>query len=258
MSGSATALSARIEWLESVDSTNSEALRRAENGERGPLWIATADQFGGRGRRGRAWRSAGAALAATLLLEPTRWRPGATAIEIATLSYAAALAVADTLSGLGATAPVTLKWPNDVLLAGAKVSGILLETRGGVLAVGIGINLADAPSLDETAEPQASAATAASAFLPAPETATPQNALALLVERFGVWFEAWRAGGFAALRASWIAQAARFGETVIARLPNETIEGRFVDLDAEGALILETTGGVRRIHAADLYWPAGK
>ena len=132
--------------LDQIDSTNAEARRRAEAGETGPLWIAARRQTGGRGRRGRAWESNTGNLFATLLM--TTPRPPA---EAAQVTFVAALAVADLLDSYAPPSLVTIKWPNDVMLAGEKASGVLVESgahpSGGLwLAVGIGVNLAHAPS----------------------------------------------------------------------------------------------------------------
>src|SRR5690606_16714456 len=113
--------------------------------ETGPLWISARRQSEGRGRRGRAWESDSGNLAATLLTV-TRKAPA----EAAQITFIAALAVADLLDAYAPPSLVTIKWPNDVMLAGQKASGILVESgahaSGGLwLAVGIGVNLAQAP-----------------------------------------------------------------------------------------------------------------
>src|SRR5262249_15532241 len=122
-----------------LSSTNEHALRLAARGERGPLWIVAEPQTAGRGRRGRASVSPAGNLRATLLLAdpaPIGVRPQ--------LSFVAALAAVDALSSLAPflAAQLAIKWPNDLLLAGRKVAGILLEGAGDAVAVGIGINCA--------------------------------------------------------------------------------------------------------------------
>ena len=121
----------------------------AERGETGPLWIVARRQSAGRGRRGREWSSETGNLAATLLTVVRR--PPA---EAAQLTFVAALAVADLLDAYAPPALVSIKWPNDVMLDDRKASGILLESgahdSGGLwLAVGIGVNLAHAPTNTE-------------------------------------------------------------------------------------------------------------
>ena len=112
----------RILAFEDIDSTNAEARRLAEGGETGPLWITALRQHAGRGRRGRAWETGDGNLAATYLF--TTRKPAA---EAAQVSFVAALAVADLIEAFVPDGPVTLKWPNDPLIAGAKAAGILVE-----------------------------------------------------------------------------------------------------------------------------------
>ncbi|HEX2758907.1 MAG TPA: biotin--[acetyl-CoA-carboxylase] ligase, partial [Rhizomicrobium sp.] len=118
-----------------TDSTNAEALRRAAAGEAGPLWIRADRQSAGRGRRGRAWEGGEGNLFATLLVSPARPRA-----EWAQLSFAAAIASADMAADFAPNASIAVKWPNDVLAVGRKLAGILLETAGQGLAIGIGVN----------------------------------------------------------------------------------------------------------------------
>lgn len=247
------ALDAYIDWLASIDSTNAEAMRRAAAGERGPVWIVTTEQRAGRGRRGRAWRTDKGNLAATLLIEPTFWRPGATPIETATLSFAASLAVADVIEALEIRSQPRLKWPNDVLLGGSKVAGVLLEARAPALVIGVGVNLVSAPLDLPDAVTTAGALCAYTADL---ASLRPERLMPMLASCFERRFDAWRSGGFPALREDWLERAAGLRGPIAARLPNETLEGRFADVDDDGALLLETSDGRRRIHAADIYWPS--
>jgi BirA family biotin operon repressor/biotin-[acetyl-CoA-carboxylase] ligase len=232
--------------LDEIDSTNSEACRRAEAGEAGPLWITAARQTAGRGRRGRIWQGAAGNLAATLLL-----RPDAPPAAAAQLSFAAALAVADLAAHFAPATAVTVKWPNDVLVDGRKLSGILLEAgpqkNGDAwLAIGIGINLADHPG--DTEFPATSLA-ALGVTPPAPE-----GALIVLAARFAHWLEVWRADGFAPLRTAWLARAGGLGAPIRARLPHEERRGAFEGIDATGALLLRESSGVRAITAGEVFF----
>ena len=227
--------------LDEVDSTNAEARRRAEAGETGPLWITAARQTAGRGRRGRIWESGNGNLAATLLLRPQA--PPAAAVQ---LSFAAALAVADLATHFAPQAAIAVKWPNDVLAEGRKLSGILLEAGPGWLAIGVGINLATYPA--DTEFP----ATSLAALGVTPPT--PDAALRVLAARFAHWLSLWRAQAFEPLRAAWLARAGGLGLPIRARLPHEERHGAFEGIDATGALLLRDASGLRAITAGEVFF----
>ena len=231
-----------------IDSTNEEARRLAAAGEPGPIWISAARQTAGRGRRGRAWESPTGNLAATLMLRPTK-----PAGECAQLSFAAAIAACDTLAGFAPSAELRVKWPNDVLADGRKISGILLESSAAAgevpawLAIGIGVNLAAHP---EGTEFPATSLKALGATVP-----TAQDALLHLAAHFARWYEVWRGEGFAAIRDAWLARAAGLGTRIRARLATEETHGVFEGLDETGALILrESAGSVRHIAAGEVFF----
>jgi BirA family biotin operon repressor/biotin-[acetyl-CoA-carboxylase] ligase len=231
-----------------VDSTNAEARRRAEAGEAGPLWITAKRQSAGRGRRGRAWETGAGNLAATLLMVTDR-----APAEAAQVSFVAALAVADLASAYVPTERVKLKWPNDVMVSGRKLAGILVESgaraEGGLwLAIGVGVNLASAPVAAE----RPATTIAHETQTPAPE---PGVALAGLADAFAEWLLRWDARGFAPIAEAWTERAYGLGEACIARLPGETIEGVAESLDHDGALRLrQRDGRVRRITAGDVFF----
>lgn len=242
---------AEVLRLEEVDSTNAEARRRAEAGEAGPLWITARRQTAGRGRRGRAWETGQGNLAATLLT--TTAKPPAQAAEIA---FVAALAVADLVLAHVPDSLVRLKWPNDVLVDGRKVSGVLIESgaRGDGrlwLAVGIGVNLRSAPMAAE--RPAAALADHLKAGVAAP--LPPDAALDRLAEAFARWAAVWETYGFEPVRAAWTARA-ELGRPCVARLDHETVEGVAEALDVDGALRLRVAdGSLRRITAGDVFFP---
>ncbi len=232
-------------WLDKIDSTNEEARRRALGGERGPLWIVAERQTAGRGRRGRTWQGGEGNLASTLLL-----RPSVPPAEAAQLSFAAALAVGDVVQHFVPGVPVTVKWPNDVLAKGHKLAGILLESgdnHGFWLAVGIGVNLAEAPSGTEF---PATSLKALCGSAP-----TPREALVMLAACFGQWRQAWHRSGFGVVREAWLQRAEHLGGRIRARLPQEEQEGVFEGIDASGALLLNLgLGRVRAISAGEVFW----
>ena len=240
---------APVVTFDEVDSTNAEARRRAEAGERGPIWFTAAHQTAGRGRRGRVWDTAVGNLAATYLFATAK-PPG----EAAQISFVAALAVADLAALFVPANLITLKWPNDTLIAGRKTAGILVESgpaRGGGLwvAVGIGINLAHAP------EGLAAPALPPTFLGEHGVVPSPTEALAALSTAFEHRRGLWEGEGFAAVAAAWTARAHGLGRLCVARLPHETVEGVAEGLDADGALRLRTSdGAVRRITAGDVFF----
>ena len=233
--------------LDEVDSTTAEAHRRL--GAPAPLWIAARRQTAGRGRQGRGWDSPAGNLYATLLIGRDDAPAG-----LARLSFHAALAVADLLAHFVPGAAIGTKWPNDVLLNGGKAAGILLENFGAGggrdaapaanLAIGIGVNLAHHPDPATCRWPPTS--------LRAETGAAPDfdEALGVLADRLDHWLGV---ADFARVRAAWLALTPHLGRRIEVRLPGGTLAGIFEDVDAEGALVLRTGEGSRRIAAGDVH-----
>jgi BirA family biotin operon repressor/biotin-[acetyl-CoA-carboxylase] ligase len=237
-----------IEAYDEIDSTNAEARRRAEAGEGGPVWITAAVQTAGRGRRGRAWSTERGNLAATLLMT-TDLAPA----EAAQISFVAALAAAELADACLGAGAAKLKWPNDVLVFGRKAVGILVESGGRPdgrlwLAVGIGVNLAHAPT--DVERP-------ATAFAEHMASGAPQplEALEVLATAFERWRRLWATQGFAPVAQGWTARAHGLGARCEARLPNRTISGVAEGLDLDGALRLRLDdGALERITAGDVFF----
>ncbi len=242
---------ASILLLDQTDSTNAEARRRADAGETGPLWIVARRQTEGRGRRGRPWESQDGNLFSTLL-QLTRKSPA----EAAQVTFVAALAIADLLDAYAPPSLVTIKWPNDVMLAGQKTSGVLVESgaheTGGLwLAVGIGVNLAHAP--EGTERP----ATALVHHLRGDVTAPPtvETAAATLAGAFDVWMTRWETLGFQPILDAWRARTAGLDGPAVARLGRETVEGVAEGVAPDGALKLRLAdGSLRLISAGDVFF----
>ena len=228
----------RLVALQSVGSTNDEAARLADDGAPEGTVVWAREQTGGRGRRGRGWASP-----VGNLYTSTGLRPDCPPARAAELGFVSALAVADIVP---AGREVRVKWPNDVLVDGGKVAGILLESAiaqtGTVQHViaGIGINVGFAPQLPEMRYPGAALGGSVEATL---ETFT-----AALAARLAQW----RRDGFAAVRAQWLAKAGPLGAEVDVKLGDELVRGRFGGVDGEGALLLETASGPRRIVSGEL------
>ncbi len=244
----------RLIRFETIDSTMSEAERQAKAGAGDGTLILADEQTAGRGRRGRQWATPPGNLALSLLL-----RPKGHLQEAALLSFVAGLALYDGLSLYGElSGRLTLKWPNDLLLDGAKLSGLLLESRSDPsghaewLIIGMGVNLAWAPQY--TPYPSISLAKV---------MASPPNAERIVqawTHAFDRRRRAFEAGGFSALRPDWKAAAQGLGGPLAARLSDGTVlEGRFEDLAEDGNLLLALPGEARprAISAGDVYFPKG-
>ncbi|MCA0045279.1 biotin--[acetyl-CoA-carboxylase] ligase [Celeribacter litoreus] len=232
--------------LPTVDSTMSEAARVAASSAF-PQWIMAHEQTAAHGRRGRHWSNPAGNFAATLLMFPTE------APELVALrSFAAALALHDTFIAVtGRTDPFSLKWPNDVLLNGGKVAGILLERGPSHLAIGIGINLAHAPGVSEV---EAGAVAPVSLADETGALVTPEEFLDVLAPTYATWESQFTTYGFAPLREAWLSRAARLGEVIRARTMTEEHTGTFETIDAFGNLVLATTKGKLAIPAAEVYF----
>jgi BirA family biotin operon repressor/biotin-[acetyl-CoA-carboxylase] ligase len=238
-----------VHAFETIGSTNAEVLARAQAGQGGPLFVVAERQSAGRGRRGREWVSEPGNLYATLLVVDP-----APAVASPQICFVAALAlhdaVLDACAGLAPTR-LKLKWPNDLLLDQAKVSGILVEgttLANGKLAaaIGIGVNCAHHPV--DTPFP-------ANDFVAAGLDLSPAALLARLGERWSTRVREWDRGeGFAAIRAAWLLRATGIGGAIEVRLPDRTLAGTFEAIDEEGALLLRKADGAREaISAGDVF-----
>ena len=243
----ASAAGVRLVSHEVLTSTNTEALSLARQGERGPFWVTAAQQTAGRGRRGRSWTSAAGNLFATLLLTdpgpPEHWPE---------LSFVAALAIHDAVAEVApAIKPrLTIKWPNDLLLDGAKFAGILIEGEPaadgtGAVAVGIGVNCTNHPAGTEfpATDLAAGGAEVSAEILFATLSAK-------MLGRLAQWN---RGEHFSTIRADWLARAAGLGETMRVRLADREIAGRFETIDDAGRLVLNSPeGGAVAVTAGDV------
>lgn len=244
----------RLVALGEIDSTNDEAGRLIAAGERGPLWITAAQQTKGRGRLGRNWVSEPGNLYASLVLS------GFGEQRIAPqLGFAAGVAAVEALRALtGAGERLALKWPNDVLLDGAKLAGVLLECvspptgdprapYAPVAIIGIGVNCLHAP---EGLPYEARALSSLGAEAP-----SASAVFSKLTDSFVDTLDLWRGGaGFALLRRRWLDYAAGLGGAVRVALTHETIDGRFETIDEQGRLVVVTNAGRRTIEAGDVFF----
>jgi BirA family biotin operon repressor/biotin-[acetyl-CoA-carboxylase] ligase len=246
MTRDATGLAgARHIAYETLGSSNAEALVRARAGERGPLWITAKAQTAGRGRRGSTWISAPGNLYATLLLsEP------APPVLAPQLSFVAALALRDALCACvpQVAQHLRIKWPNDLLLQGKKVAGILIEGESEpmfAVAIGIGVNCTSHPN--GTSHPATDLAVAG-------VSVEPEQLFAVLARAMTERLTQWQSGrSFASIRADWLKHAAGIGEPISVRLPERELAGRFQGLDEMGRLLLEGPTGVTSVTAGEVF-----
>ena len=237
--------------FDTLGSTNAHATSLAP-GLNGPAWVIAGQQTEGRGRRGRPWQSPAGNFYGSLV-----FRPEGSPDKIALRSFVAALALHDACTGLtGLPQVFSLKWPNDVLLNGGKLAGILLESAGqggrvSHLVIGIGVNLIACPS-PEAVEPGA---------VP-PVSMLGETGLRIAPARFGLhlaaayaqWEAVFATAGFDPIREAWLSRAARLGEVIRARIGTTERRGIFETVDRNGALVLTVDGTREAIPAADVFF----
>lgn len=241
----------RLLRYDSIGSTNDEAKALAHAGAAEGTLVWAGEQTEGRGRRGRLWLSPPGNLYLSLIM-----RPAVAPARAAQLGFVAALALAEGVGALcGPNLDIRCKWPNDILVAGRKLAGILLESeitdndRIDFVVIGAGANLASRPdgveypatSLTEQGFPGIG----------------PGHLLQACVGRFDFWARIWRAEGFAPIRAAWLTRAAGLGAEIRVRLERTTVFGRFLDLDESGSLVIDTAAGRRRIAAGEVFPASG-
>lgn len=184
-------------------------------------------------------------------------RPSERPDVVALRSFVAALALYDALVAATGRAEIfSLKWPNDVLLNGGKLAGILLESSGfgeqlTHFAIGIGVNLMSAPDVSEV---EAGATRPVSLMSDAGVKVTPEEFLDLLAPAYGKYEAQFTTYGFEPIRTAWLDRAARLGEVITARTTRETHNGTFETVDATGNLVLSTAKSRIAIPAADVFF----
>ena len=235
----------RVERRGTVVSTMDDVQELAAAGAPDRTVVVAEAQTGGRGRQVRGWASPPGNLYLSILL-----RPQVPAAHAAELTFIAALGLAETLDTALDSRRVTLKWPNDVLLDGCKVSGILLQSSLGGgghvdwIVIGMGVNLVSHPANATYPATDVAAAGAALAAEPA---------LACLLGRLDQHYHDWLANGFSGIRSRWLARAQGLGERISVRLDNDRVDGVFAGLDESGALeVIRDDGSLCRITAGDV------
>ncbi len=220
----------------------------ALDGDAGKLWVTAESQNAGKARRGRNWVSQkGNLFASLLLLDPS------SRSDIGTLPFVASLAVQRAIAISTGCSPeeLKIKWPNDVLWQGRKISGILLEATvlgdgRQAVVIGCGINCSHFP--DDTLYPVTSLKAAGFDI-------TPECLFNKLYQEMDFMLKIWNRGrGFAAIRQMWLENAAGLGQPIIARFDSHQQEGIFQDVDSHGLLVLKTGDSHKLISAADIFF----
>ncbi|MFI4983692.1 MAG: biotin--[acetyl-CoA-carboxylase] ligase [Rickettsiales bacterium] len=194
--------------------------------------ISALHQTKGHGRYTRQWLGAPGDIAITIAIPLPPNNPEQ-------LSFVVGLAVAKTLNEFAIT--TQLKWVNDVLVAGKKIAGILLEKHQSFLLIGIGININPSSVSNTTSVNQLS-------------NATRKGILAALLTHFERGFNAWSAHGFTHVRNEWLANAYLLGEEIKVNFKDKVISGVFENIDSDGKLILKTAAGAVKISAGEIYF----
>ncbi len=225
----------RIRIVERTGSTNADIL--ADDSVIEGDWLVALEQEAGRGRQGRKWISAAGNFFGSTLVQ---LRPGDPQPQ--SLSLAAGLALAEAVDVALPAQALMLKWPNDLMLLGKKLGGVLLERSGDRVAIGFGLNLASAPVLDDR-----QAATLAAEM-------SPQAFAPLLAASFARLLEMWREDSTAVLVQAWLGRAHLPGTRLNVHTGHdETISGRFAGLEHDGALrLMRDDGGIEVIRAGDV------
>ncbi len=226
--------------LAEVGSTNAWLLAHAAGLPDGQ-WVLALSQSAGRGRHGRGWTFLPGNLAASCLVRLGRMEGRAHE-----LGFVAGLSLFEASARHAGSARLMLKWPNDLLLDGAKMAGILIEREGGQAVVGFGVNLAEAPRLSGR-----EAAALRDAMRGPPPA--PAAFLEDLAAAFAAWRARWEAEGFPPVRAAWLERAHPPGTPLEVRPGGTVVAGRFAGLAADGALLLETgSGRAQVVRAGDV------
>lgn len=230
-------------YYSSIGSTNVEAKTLHDSGIAAPLWLIADEQTAGRGRLGRSWVSKPGNLYATLLVSSE-----AQASQASEISFLAAVAVHDAILSIKEIPNLKLKWPNDCLIDGAKVCGILPEVIGQgplTFALGCGINIAHAP--ENTPYPVTHLAIHSELF-------TVGSMLEALGASLDNWWRIWNAGiGFSEIRAAWLNRCVGLNDVIFW----QDKSGTFIDLAANGALIVELPNSTTtQIHSGEVRFAA--
>ncbi len=226
-----------IETVDHTGSTNSDLLKRADKGAIEGLWLRAKSQGAGRGRNARDWVSPTGNIYTSTIIRLKPDDPPAT-----NLAFVAANALHQVIQSYLSYQDAMIKWPNDVLIDGAKICGILLERSGNAVIMGTGVNLMHSPqNIDRKAISFAELGI---------NVTDADEFMHKLAEIFALWLERWRDQGFAPIREYWLQHAHKKGQ----KLRHENMTGLFAGIDNEGACLLKLADDtIYTIHAGDIF-----
>ncbi len=234
-----------FEVVDETGSTNTDLIKRLRNGERlkESYWLRAKRQTSGRGRMGRVWENAEGNLFCSTVVTLEKSDPAAS-----TLSFVTALAAFDAIHHcLLPNTPVSLKWPNDVLVRNAKLAGILLEREGDAVVVGIGINVSFSPVIPGRE-------TTHLAYENGKFANGPDSVLDLLAQHFADRLATWRNLPLCDTLLEWSARSHRFGEKLkISDANGVAVYGHYRGINHDGSMRFQPIGAVETtIHAGDV------
>ena len=236
--------------LDETESTNSEALKLAKSTDR-PTFVIAKKQTNGRGRIDRSWSDPSGNFSGSILIKIDEDLQ-----NLALRSFVAALSVIDAIDQkIGKEHELVIKWPNDLLLNGKKICGILLETRNfgtvSALVIGIGVNLLSSPNLDKN---QNIIIKPGSILGETGVKLDPIDFSELIADQYALRENQFRTMGFSKIREVWMDRAAKLGKKITARTPNFEYQGIFDSVDEKGQLIIINNGEKKKIAAAEIFF----
>ena len=227
----------KIETFASVSSTQDKAIELLNTGASEGLVVQAMSMENGRGRQGNAWHAPMGNLYLSIVL-----RPDISEADCGQMSFVAALAVVETARSLtDEDLKINVKWPNDVLVEGKKLAGILIDKQGSAYILGVGINILAAPEY-------------ATALQAHSDKRLPINPVRdFFLDVFDAYYTKWLNEGFENIQEQWMRKAAFLNEKIGVRLSSREEQGIFKGIDQDGALLLETTDGTRRFVSGEVF-----
>lgn len=231
------------EWqdFEEVGSTNDIAMELSANPPAEKFVISARSQTNGRGRRGRSWIAFEENLFTSLGLKIMLQ-------DLGQLIFVVSLSMAEAVMKLNPQNEVRLKWPNDVLVGGRKICGILLEKGDGdYIIVGMGVNIKAAPELPDLIYP-------ATSLVEQGVVIDRISFLELYLQIFNLNYQEWQSQGFASIKKKWLQNVKGLGEEIIVNTGQVEKKGIFTGVDENGTLLLQRQGQVEKIYAGDVFY----